>query len=126
MAEISYYLSNKLLEGTVKATTYTAPANVYMALFSTTCNVSAAGTEITGNGYARQLVSFGTANNASIASSANVNFSATGNSWPAAVSVGIMDASTSGNLMYFTNLNKVVAAGDTLTFENGSVTITIL
>ena len=126
MSEISYYLSNKLLEGTVKATTYTAPANVYIGLFSTACNVNSAGTEITGNGYSRQLVSFGTAANAAIASSGNVNFSATGNSWPAAVSVGILDASSSGNLMYFTNLNKVVAAGDTLTFASGTVTITIL
>lgn len=125
MAEISYYLSNKLLEGTVKATTYTAPANVYLALYSTASTVSGPGTELTGNGYARQLVSFGTAANASIASSGNVSFTSVGNAWTTTASVGITDASTSGNLLYFTNLTKKVNAGDTLTFASGTITITI-
>lgn len=123
---MTYYLENKLLEGSLKATTYTAPGNVYMALFSTNCTKSTAGTELTGNGYARQLVSFGTAANGVIQATGNVTFSATGNTWPTVVNAGIYDANTGGNLMYYTTLNpKTVEAGSSLQFDSTNITITI-
>jgi len=123
---MTQYLENKVLDGTLKATTYTAPANVYMGLYSTTSTATTPGTELSGNNYSRQEVLFNTAAAGISTGNANVTFSATGNNWPAAVSAAILDASTSGNMLYYTSITpKVVAAGDTLVFDGANIVITI-
>ena len=123
---MTQYLENKVLDGTLKATTYTAPANVYMSLYSTTNTATTPGTELSGNNYSRQAVLFNTAAAGISTGNATVTFSATGNNWPAVVSAGIMDASTSGNMLYYTSITpKVVAAGDTLVFDGANIVITI-
>lgn len=120
------YLENKVLQGTVGNATYTAPATVYMALYSTTNTKTTAGTEIAGNGYSRQSVAFGTAALGEITSTGNVSFSASGNAWPIVVSAAIMDASSAGNMLYFYNgPARLVNAGDTLEYATGEITITI-
>jgi len=122
------YLENALLDATLKATTYTSPANVYMALYSTTNSQATPGTELTGNGYSRQSTPFATsAALGIIQNTGNVSFTASGGAWTTAVSAAIMDASTSGNMLYFNNAMpaQTVNDGDTLTYETGQVTITI-
>ena len=61
MAEMSNYLENALINATLRATTYTSPATVYVALFTTDPTDANSGTEVTGGGYARTAVSFATA-----------------------------------------------------------------
>lgn len=123
---MSNYLRNKLLDASLKNTTYTSPANVYLGLCSTVSNVTSSGTELTGNGYSRQLVTFNSAANGVIASSANVTFTSSGNAWLPAVSVIVLDASTGGNLMYFQNgVPRTVPANESLTYESGDITISI-
>lgn len=119
------YLENKLLDATLRGTSYTSPANVYMALYSTVGNSTTMGTELSGNGYSRQLVTFGNAAaSGSIASTANVTFTANGANWTTAVSSAILDASTGGNALYFYNMPpKTVLNGQSLTFESGDITI---
>jgi hypothetical protein len=122
------YLENALLNATLKGTTYTSPANVYMALFSTTNTQGTPGTELTGNGYSRPSVPFATsAALGIIQNTGNATFTATGNTWSTAVSAAIMDASSSGNMLYFNNSMpaQTVQAGQTLTYQTGQVTITI-
>lgn len=119
------YLENKVLDGTVKATTYTAPANVYMALYSVAPSDSATGTELVGNGYSRQLITFGTAAaNGSISNTANVAFTASGNAW-SVKGHAITDASSAGNILYWSTTNKAVGAGETYTYATGKITINI-
>lgn len=122
---MSDYLENKVLDGTVKATTYTAPANVYMALYSVAPTDAGGGTELTGNGYSRQLISFGTsAANGEIKNTANVTFTSSGNAWTVA-GAGIFDASSSGNLLYWSSQNRKVAVGASLTYLTGKITLII-
>lgn len=126
MPGISDYLENKLLDGTVKATTYTAPANVYLGLYTTAPTSSTSGTEVTGSGYSRQLITFGTAAaNGSITNTANVSFTASGGNWGLLPGSAILDASTGGNIMYFSSLNRVVNDGDTLNFQTGKITVSM-
>ena len=123
---MTYNLANKLANATVANVSYSSPATVYTALYSVAPTVSTSGTELTGNGYARQATTFGTPTNGSIASTANVSFSATGNNWPITTAVAITDASTGGNIMYFQGIaGRNVKAGDTLTFEAGDIIVTI-
>lgn len=120
------YLQDKVLNASLRNTAYTSPANVYVALYSTINTPSTAGTELTGNGYARQLVTFSAAANGVANSNAAVTFTSSGNSWLPAVSVGITDASTAGNILYYQNAAvKAVPANETLTFGSGNITITI-
>jgi hypothetical protein len=120
------YLQNKVLDASLRNTAYTSPANVYVALYSTVNTLTTAGTELSGDGYSRQLVTFGSAANGVSNSNVAVTFTSTGNAWLPAVSVGIVDASSSGNVLYYQNgAVKIVPAGDTLTYGSGNITITI-
>lgn len=120
------YLENALLEGTLRGNTFTAPANVWMSLYSTQNTPGTAGTELTGNGYARQQVTFSAAASGEITSNAAVTFTASGNNWPLAVSSAIMSANTAGNMLYYYNISpRTVNAGDSLVFATGDITITI-
>jgi hypothetical protein len=120
------YLRDALLDASLKNTTYTSPANVYVALYSTVSNVTTSGTELTGNGYSRQIVTFNAAVDGNIDSNAAVTFTSSGNAWLPAVSVGITDASTAGNVLFFQNgVPRTVPAGETLTYATGDITISI-
>lgn len=121
----SAYLETKLLEGTLGGNTYTAAANVYAALFTTSLDNSVSGTEVTGNGYSRQDVDWNIANNVAD-SSGNVSFTASGNAWGTVQGFAIFDANTSGNALYWQNLPSAiyVADGDTITFTTGNIIVT--
>jgi hypothetical protein len=113
----------------LRATSITAPATVYVGLYSTApANDAAAGTELTGaGGYARQAITFGapatdTGNVRKVANTGAITFgAATGSNWAAAPSFGIFDALTSGNLLYWDTLTtpRTVLVGDTATFAIG-------
>lgn len=122
---MTYNLANKLANATVANVSYSTPSTVYTALYSVAPTVSTSGTELTGNGYARQATTFGTPTDGTISSTGNVSFTATGN-WSPTVAVAIVDASTSGNIMYFQTIaTRVVNSGDTLTFAAGDITVVI-
>ena len=53
------YMANKLANAAVANVAYTS-TTVYMSLFSAAPTVAGGGTEITGNGYSRQLTTFAT------------------------------------------------------------------
>ena len=126
MPGITNYLQNELLDGTVAGSTYTAPANVYLGLYTVAPTSTTTGTEVTGNGYSRQLITFGTpAANGAITNTANVSFTASGGNFGLLPGSAILDASTGGNIMYFSSLNRTVNDGDTLNFVTGKINITM-
>ena len=124
---MTYQLANQLANATLRNQSYTSPANVYAALYSTAPTVSTSGTELTGNGYARVQATFSNPANASMTTNANVTIGpCTGNAWPTVVSFGIVDASTAGNIMYFKNISgRNIAVGDSFVIDGGNLTITI-
>jgi len=117
-------LETTLLKTVLTANTYTGPSNVYVSLYSTAPTESTSGTELTGNGYSRQIGAFSVSNNIA-STTGSVTFSATGNAWTV-TALGLMDASTSGNLLFYTPLATVqtVQAGANLTFGSGNITVT--
>ena len=129
MAEMSNYLENALLNGTLNATTYTAPAAVYVALYTSDPTDANTGTEVSGGSYARTAVTFATASgtSGSVASNADVTFPQATGSWGTVGWIGIMDASTSGNLLYHTALDasKTIDSGDIFKIASGSLTVTL-
>ena len=129
MAEMSDFLENALLNATLNGTTYTSPAAVYVALFTTDPTDAGSGTEVSGGSYARKAATFGTASgtSGSISNDAAVEFDqATGN-WGTISHIGIYDAVSSGNLLYHTVLDasKAIDTGDIFKIAIGSLTVTL-
>lgn len=124
----SNYLEDALLNATLANVAYTSPANVYLALYSTAPTDSSSGTELTGNGYSRQLTTFTVNTGNGIAnSSANVSFTASGNNWPTVLGWAIVNANTSGNILYYSTLtpSQTVLDGNTLTINTGNIRISM-
>ncbi len=96
---------------------YTAfPTTLYIGLFTATPGLSGGGTEVSGNAYARQAAAFSVAASGVITSNAGITFpTPTPSSWGTVTYWGAFDASTSGNLWFFENIQKPV------TNETGSM-----
>lgn len=110
-----------------RATNITAPANVYVALFSANPTDAGGGTEITGNGYARQLCGFsapaGTPR--SISNASDILFPVqTPAAYATVTGISIMDAVTAGNMLYWADItDKSFAIGDQAKFAAAALVI---
>tara|TARA_Y100000034_G_C6895337_1_gene412661 strand:- start:2170 stop:2550 length:381 start_codon:yes stop_codon:yes gene_type:complete len=125
MTAISNYLENKLLDHTLRNTSYTSPTTVYLALYTANPTDADSGTEVSGGSYARQTVAFSAAASGTISNSADITFT----SMPAATvtHVGVRDASSAGNLLYHGSLSssKSVDSGDTFKISTGDLDISL-
>lgn len=127
MAEMSNYLENALINATLRNTSYTSPATVYLALYTSDPTDADTGTECSGSGYARQAITFGAPSNGVSTNSAAIEYAQAGNSWGTITHVGIRDALTTGNLLYHTALDasKTIATGDVFRVAAGSLSVTL-
>ena len=127
MAEMSNYLENALVNATLRNTSYTSPATVYVALYTTDPTDADTGTEVSGNGYARQSVTFSAPSNGATSNSSAVEFPQATGSWGTVAYIGLRDASSSGNLLYHTALDasKTIATGDVFRIAIGSLSVTL-
>ena len=122
---LSNYLENKLIDHFLGTTSFTAPAAVYVGLYTVAPDDTGGGTQVTGGSYARQTATFTASASGATSNSANIDFAG----MPAAtvVSIVIFDASTAGNLLLWGTLtvNKTTDAGDTLRIATGDLDISI-
>ena len=127
MAEMSNYLENALINATLRNTSYTSAATVYLALYTTDPTDADTGTEVTGGSYARQSVTFGAPSNGVSTNSAAIEFPQCTASWGTVTHVGIRDALTTGNLLYHTPLDasKTIDTGDIFKIAIGSLSVTL-
>lgn len=127
MAEMSNYLENALVNATLRNTSYTSPATVYVALYTTDPTDADTGTEVSGSGYARQSVTFSSPSNGATSNSSAVEFPQAAGSWGTVAYIGLRDASSGGNLLYHTALDasKTIATGDVFRISIGSLTVTL-
>jgi len=129
MAALSDYSEKLLLDWLMTNGSATRPTNWYVALYTAAPNDAGGGTEVSGNGYSRQSVTFAAATSGA-GTTANTNdvvFTAAGGSWGTITHIGIFDASTAGNLLWHGSLtaSKTVADGDTLQFSTGNIDLTL-
>lgn len=127
MSEMSNYLENALINATLRNTAFTSPATVYLALYTTDPTDADSGTEVSGNAYARQSITFGAPSNGVSTNTAAIEFPQATGSWGTVAYVGIRDASTAGNLLYHTPLDasKTIATGDVFRVAVGSLSVTL-
>ena len=130
MAAMSDYLENQIVDWLVRGQAFTPPATVYVALFTAAPSDTGGGTEVTGGSYARVSVSSALANWAGTQSAGStttssgtggttsnngaVTFPSPTANWGVVTHVGIFDASSAGNLLFWGALttSKTVNNGD--------------
>lgn len=130
----SDYLENKLLDHVLGATAYTAPATLYVALFTAAPTDAGGGTEVgTGvwSNYARKAVTNNTTNfpAASAGSKSNgaiIDFgTAVASGTVTVVAMGIYDAASAGNLLYWADFTgKPITNGDPVSFPIAALVVT--
>ena len=123
----SNYLEDKVLDHVLGTTAFTAPTATYLALFTSDPAEDASGTEVSGNGYAREDVNFNAASSGSATGpTVDTEFTASGGSFGTVSHFAVFDALTSGNMLYYGALSasKTVADGDSIRFVADSITIT--
>ena len=129
MSAISNYLENALLNATLRNTTYTSPATVYAALFTSDPTDAGTGTECTGTGYARTAITFAApSGGVTTNSAAACEFPQATGDWGTITHFGIFDALTTGNLLYYGALttSRVISSGDVFKFSTSSVSVTLV
>jgi hypothetical protein len=130
---VSDYLENQLLDHLLGRTTYTAPATVYVGLWSVALSDASTGStagEVSGGGYSRVAVTNDTnqwpaASGGLKANASSVVFPSATSNWGTVRTVAILDAPSAGNLLFFATPAPVVsvAALDTLIFSPGDLSL---
>jgi hypothetical protein len=126
MSEMSNFLENALINATLRNTTYTSPATVYISLWTSDPTDAGSGTEVSGGSYARTAVTMGAPSNGVSLNSADVTFPTATASWGTVGWIGINDALTTGNLLYHTPLDtaKTIDSGDIFKITTGNLSVT--
>jgi hypothetical protein len=104
----------------------TRPTSWYVALFTDNPTDAGTGTEITGGSYARTAVTF-TVTGDTASNSAAVEFPAATANWGTITHIGVYDASTSGNLIFHSELtaSKAITTGDVFRISTGDLDFTL-
>jgi|TARA_X000001382_G_scaffold73455_1_gene51241 hypothetical protein len=129
MAGFSDYLEDKVLKHVFGGSAYSAPSTLYVALYTVAPTDTGGGTEVSGGGYTRKTAAFtvsGT-NPTQASNTAAIEYPTATANYGTVVAVGVLDASSSGNLMAYANLtsSKVVSTGDVFRFNAGDLDITL-
>lgn len=129
MAALSDHAEALLLDWLMTSGSATRPTAWYVALYTAAPNDAGGGTEVTGNGYAREAVTFAAATSpgGTTSNSGAVTFTASGGNWGSITHIGIHDAVSGGNLLWHGAMTaaKTVNDGDTLEFSIGNIDLTI-
>jgi len=126
MSSFTDYLEDELLDHVFANAAYTSPTTVYLALFTANPTDAGGGTEVTGAGYVRQSISFGTASGGTISNDTAVSFTASGGNYGTVTGVAIMDASTAGNMLAWDAITSAtVNDTDTLEFAVGDIDVSL-
>ena len=127
MAEFTDFMENKIIDHMLRNQSYTPPATVYVALFTTATSDAGGGTEVSGGAYARQAVTLGAASGGASSNSADITFPQATADWGTITHLALMDALTGGNMLMHTPLDasKTVNNGDTFKINQNDLDVTV-
>lgn len=125
MSQATDYLENALIDHVFGGSTYSAPSNIYLGLFTAIPGDDASGAEVSAGNYARQEITFGSASNGASTSTNEITYTVSGANYGTVTHFGLFDASTSGNLLAYGNVSQPqnLTVGSEMTIPVGAVTI---
>lgn len=102
------------------------PSSWYVALFTSDPSVDSS-TEVSGNGYTRQAVTFLAAIGGVVRNSADLTFGTATSSWGVLTHYAVYDASTSGNLLVYGVLESSyeVETDDQVIIQAGKIQVSL-
>lgn len=129
MSAASDYLENEVLDHVLGNGAYTPASTIYVGLWTADDGLES-GTltsEVSGGSYARQSITFDAATGGSADSAATVTFPAATANWGTITHVALMDAATSGNVLFHGSVttSKTIESGDTFQISAGNLTISL-
>ncbi|GGF86948.1 phage tail fiber protein [Paenibacillus aceti] len=142
---MSNYLSTALLNQVFRNSAYTRPSKVYLALYTSNPTAADTGQEVSGGGYVRKEVTFGapTSENytifhpttgqqvsiskRTIKNNIDVVMPTASANWGQITHIGIRDAATGGNLLYFGALDtpRSILTNDIFKMLTGQIVLTL-
>lgn len=142
MAGMTNYLRNKVVDWLHRGQAFTPPTTMYVRLCSTAPSAAAAGTELTGTGYAAEAIASTSAawaatnadgsttvpssgTNGTTSNNGVIDFGTAGSSWGTASHWELWDAATSGNRLFYgeivdgagTPAPRSISSGDPVSFS---------
>jgi hypothetical protein len=121
---ISNYYEDKILDHMLRATSFTPPSTIYVSLHTADPGETGAD-EVTGGDYVRKSVTFNAPSGGSMTNSNLLRW----DNMPAVTltHVGLWDAATAGNPLWFGALSSSVtlSAGSSFEIPAGSLTVSI-
>lgn len=126
MSAMSDFLELEVLDHVLGTGSYTMPTTVRIGLSTGSFGDDNSGTELSGNGYARQAITFAAASSGSAATNATVTFPTATGSWGSVGFWGIFDAASGGNLLVHGAFDsaKTIGTGDVFRINSGDLTVT--
>ncbi len=147
MNNMTDYLENKLIDALFRNVGYSIPTTLYIGLFSaspTDTGSQTAEVSTSGTAYARQAISSATSTwsatdsptstanpsggtSATTYTLADIDFPTATADWGTVTSIGILDASSSGNMLWYGDLTvpKTVTTDDTFSIVAGNLSVNI-
>jgi len=127
VGSFSDYYENKIIDHMLRNQSFTPPSTLYVALYTVAPSDSGGGTEVSGGSYARQTVTFTAASAGATSNSADIAFPQATADWGTIVAIGILDASSAGNLLAWGTLttNKTINNGDQFKILAGNLTLSV-
>lgn len=125
---LTTYMANVIINKIFRNQTYSPPATVYLGLFTADPNdaytaASPTGTEVSGGGYARTAIALDAAASRATANTDVESFTASGGNYGTVVAIGLFEASSGGEMMWWDGMevDKTINDGDTLEFAAGAI-----
>jgi hypothetical protein len=127
MSKFSDYLESNLLNAVLRNVSYTSPANVYIALYTSDPTDANTGTEVSSASYARQSITFSAPVSGSCSNDSAVTFPTPTENWGTVSHMGLFDAPTGGNLLFYGSLASPieVALGMRIRFPTSSLIVSL-
>jgi hypothetical protein len=104
----------------------TRPTAWYVGLFTAAPGEAGGGTEVSGNAYVREAVTF-TVSGDTATNSAAIEWPTATGSWGTITHVAVFDALTAGNMLVYAALasSKTISTGDVLRIPLGDLDVTL-
>lgn len=127
MSQATNYLENELIDHVFRNAAMTSPTSVFLALHTADPTETGAVAEISGNGYARQAITFGAPADGVSTNSNAPAFTASGGNFGTITHFSIHDAVSAGNALAYGALDtsRTINDGETITFNIGDVSVTM-